>query len=68
MQVLYKAELAWTAKALTDTAERLERTGDTDGTPDIGRAACLLRAEQLRSIAKRLASAVENGDKRIAIR
>ena len=68
MQFLYKAELAWTAKVLTETAGQLRRMSEMEETADIKRGACRLRAEQLQSIAERLAAAVTNGDKRIAIR
>ena len=68
MQVLYRAELAWTAKALTEKAEQLKRISGMEATTDIERGSCQLRAEQLQSIAERLTAAVEDGDKRIAIR
>lgn len=68
MQVLYRAELAWTAKALTEKAERLKRVGGMAAATDIERGSCQLRAEQLQSIAERLTAAVEDRDKRIAIR
>ena len=68
MQFLYKTEIAWTAKALMETAEHLKGISEMDTTAAIERGACLLRAEQLQSIAERLTAAVTNGDKRIAIR
>ena len=68
MQFLYKAELAWTAKALAEKADRLKRLSGMEAATDIERGSYQLRAEQLQSIADRLAAAVEAGDKRIAIR
>ena len=68
MQVLYRTEIAWTVKALTDTANQLKRVSEAEETSDIKRGACRLRAEQLQSIAARLTAAVTNGDKRLAIR
>ena len=68
MQILYRTELAWTAKALIEKADRLERLGEADTATTIERGASRLRAEQLRGIAERLAAAVEDGDRRIAIR
>ena len=68
MQILYKAEIAWTAKALTEKADQLKRIGSMSAATDIESGSCQLRAEQLQSIAERLAAAVTNGDKRIAIR
>ncbi len=68
MQVLYRTELAWTAQALTEKADQLKRLSEMEATTDIERGSYQLRAEQLQSIAERLAAAVANGDKRIAIR
>ena len=68
MQFLYRAEIAWTAKALAETAGQLRRMSEMRETTEIEREAYLLRAEQLQSIAERLTAAVANGDKRIAIR
>ncbi len=68
MQVLYRTELAWTAKALTEKAEQLKRISGMEAATDIERASYQLRAEQLQGIAERLAAAVADGDKRIAIR
>lgn len=68
MQFLYKAELAWTAKALAEKADQLKRFSEMAATTDIERGSYQLRAEQLQSIAERLAAAAAGGDKRIAIR
>ncbi len=68
MQFLYKTEIAWTAKALTEKADRLKRISGMAEATDIERGSCRLRVEQLQSIAERLAAAVADGDKRIAIR
>ncbi len=68
MQFLYKTELAWTAAALTEKADQLKCLGGIKEATDIERGSCRLRAEQLQSIAERLAAAVTDGDKRIAIR
>ena len=68
MQMLYRTELAWTAKALTEKADQLKRLSGMAEATDIERGSYQLRAEQLQSIAERLAAAATDGDKRIAIR
>ena len=68
MQILYKAEIAWTVQTLTEKADQLKRLSGMVGATDIERGSYQLRAEQLQGIAERLAAAVESGDKRIAIR
>ena len=68
MQFLYRTEIAWTAKALSEKADQLKRISGMEAAADIERGSCQLRAEQLQSIAERLTAAVEDGDKRIAIR
>lgn len=68
MQILYKAEIAWTVQALTEKADRLKRLSGMEAATDIERGSYQLRAEQLQSIAERLAAAVTDGDKRITIR
>lgn len=68
MQFLYRTEIAWTAQALTEKANQLKHISDMAAATDIERGSCQLRAEQLQSIAERLAAAVAGGDKRIAIR
>ena len=68
MQVLYKTEIAWTAQALAEKAGQLKRMSEMEATTAIERGAYQLRAEQLQGIAERLAAAVADGDRRIAIR
>lgn len=68
MQFLYRTEIAWTAKALTEKADQLKRFSGMEAATDIGRGSYQLRAEQLQGIAERLAAAVAGGDRRIAIR
>lgn len=68
MQSFDRKEIEWAAKALAEDADRLERIGAMGAATDAERELCLLRAEQYRSIAERLAAAAANGDRRIAIR
>ena len=67
MQSFTKIELEWTAQELEKAARRLERYGAMSAT-DVERGLSSLRAEQLRSIAEKLAKAAADGDKRISIR
>lgn len=68
MQILYRTEIAWTVQALTEKADQLKRLSGMAATTDIERGSYQLRAEQLQGIAERLAAAVADGDKRIAVR
>ena len=68
MQSFSRQEIAWAAREMFDKAGLLERTGETADATDIERGLSMLRAEQFRSIAERLAKAAAGGDKRIAVR
>lgn len=67
MQSFTKEEIKWAARELAESAERMKRDGET-ATARIERGLYKLRAEQFGSISERLAAALANGDKRIAIR
>ena len=68
MQSFKKREIEWAAEAVAGIAGQMERYAGLDTTAGINRGLSILRAEQLRSIAGKLAKAAANGDKRIAIR
>ena len=68
MQSFAKREIEWAAEAVAGIAGQMERYAGLETTADINRGLSMLRAEQLRSIAGRLAKAAAAGDKRIAIR
>ena len=68
MQSFTKREIEWTAEAAAGIAGQMERYAGLETTADINRCLSMLRAEQLRNIAERLAKAAADGDKRIAIR
>ena len=52
---------------MSEASNRLKQAAEV-AAAEIERGLCLLRAEQYHSIAERLAAAVENGDRRIAVR
>lgn len=66
MQSFSTKEIEWAAQAVDEEANRLRRATET--APAAERVPYLLRAEQLRTIAKKLATAAANGNRRIAIR
>lgn len=68
MQSFKKREIEWAADAIAGVAGQMENYAGLETTADINRGLSILRAEQLRSIAGRLAKAAADGDKRIAIR
>ena len=67
MQSFTRQEIAWTAKEMSEASDRLKQAAEV-AAAEIERGLCLLRAEQFRSIAEKLTAAVENGDRRIAVR
>ena len=67
MQSFARQEIVWAAQEISRTSDRLKQAAET-ATAEIERGLCLLRAEQLHSIAERLSAAAENGDRRIAVR
>ena len=68
MQSFTQQEIAWVAKEIAKSAELLKHAGETADSTKVERGLYRLRSEQFQGIADRLASAVANGDKRIAIR
>lgn len=68
MQSFTKRELEWTAEAVAGIAGQMEHYAGLETTAGINRGLSILRSEQFRSIAERLAKAAADGDKRIAIR
>lgn len=68
MQSFNRKEVEWTSKALIEDAERLERISAMKEVTDAERELYLLRAEQYRSIADRLAKTAASKDRRIEIR
>lgn len=67
MQSFARQEIVWAAKEMFEASDRLKQAAKM-ATVEIERGLCLLRAEQLHSIAERLTAAAENGDRRIAVR
>lgn len=68
MQSFTKTEISWIAGEMSGKAGLLEHIGETSDATDTERAWYRLRSEQFQGIADRLAKAVADGDKRIAIR
>lgn len=68
MQSFFRREIEWTAQELAKEADQLKRIGEMTAATEMERELCALRAEQFQSISDRLAAAVANGDRRIAIR
>ena len=67
MQSFARQEIVWAAKEMFEASDRLKQAAKM-ATAEIERGLCLLRAEQLHSIAERLFAAAKNGDRRIAVR
>ena len=67
MRVLCRSEIAWTVQALIEKADQLKRISEMETATDIEHGSCQPSAEQLRSIAERLAAAVADGERQIAI-
>ena len=68
MQSFTTVELAWLSKEMKKLASQHENISQMAAATNAERALYHLRAEQLSSIADRLAKAIENGDRRIEIR
>ena len=52
---------------MSEASDRLKQAAEV-AAAEIERGLCLLRAEQFRGIAERLAAAAKDGDRRIAVR
>ena len=68
MQSFTVSELSWMSTELEKQADRMEHISKMVAATKAERELYHLRAEQFSSMAQKLRSAVENGDRRIEIR